>query len=533
MSVALASVPAEVEAVEDAAVRRCRDRYEARNLLWRISKLGRRVDEQGRNIAGPLQQCGRHTRGQVSVRVGVDSDGERQPSLTGLMHCSSVWACPVCSARINDHRSKVLAEALHRWDSQGGKVCMVTLTVRHDRHHSLASVWEAVSAAWTAATSGGTWVDAQDQFGAVPVTRWKTKQRDYVKYKVPVEGYAIPWWRVFEVTHGVNGWHVHVHALLLVGGDFTDTDAASLGSIMWKRWDGAAQRAGLPAGQMLTDDGRPLGLDARVVKGDPSHVLGYYFSKAVYELTGSRFKTGKVRGEHRAPFGILADLVRDGQAGKQLLTPAQRRRLLALWYEWEETSRGHLQMGRSRGLLELLGMTDWKPAGSALGADATDDAIVDSDELRTSPVTWVYDVPDDIWRTVCRRGLDYHLWAAFRHSDWAGLQFLRSLGASWSGDVPDGAHPGRWRGQVEPGPDDWVRRLAARDRGPGREGSLPAEGEPTYIEGAVILEFRCVPVLPAGVCCVWRGRDGEYCGELAAGPAVFCADHQPPGAQPR
>ena len=278
---------------------------------------------------------------------------------------------------------------------------------------------------------------------------------------------------------------------------------------------------------MLTDDGGPLGLDARVVKGDPSHVLGDYFSKAVYELTGSRFKTGKVRGEHRSPFGILADLVRDRQAGKKLLTPAQRRRLLALWYEWEETSRGHLQMGRSRGLLELLGMTDWKPAGSALGADATDEAIVDSDELRTSPATWVYDVPDDIWRTVCRHGLDYHLLAAFRHSDWAGLEFLRSLGASWSGDVPDGAHPGRWRGQVEPGPDDWVRRLAARDRGPGREGSLPAEGEPTYIEGGVILEFRCVPALPAGVCCVWRGRDGEYCGELAIGPAVFCADHQP------
>ncbi|WP_144276137.1 protein rep [Pseudonocardia sp. Ae717_Ps2] len=109
----------------------------------------------------------------------------------GLATCGSVWACPVCSAKISARRSKDL-EQLINWNAdRGGTVALLTLTMRHHRGHSLRELRRALSAAWRHLTQSRGW------------KRWKTDlDMDYVR---GVEG-----------THtDLNGWHLHIHALLI------------------------------------------------------------------------------------------------------------------------------------------------------------------------------------------------------------------------------------------------------------------------------------------------------------------------------
>lgn len=418
MSDALSSLEP-LPTVEEVIARRRGDRYSARRWLWRNSHNKR------------VTQCGRFVRSSaVAVKVTEHADGRREAGYGNLEHCGSVWGCPVCSARILQARSLMTAEVLHRADAKGWKIVLVTLTVRHNRRQPLGVLWDGVAAAWAGATSG-TWTDDQLEYG--PVKNEKGQGR-------------IPWLRVFEVTHGINGWHVHVHALLLVRADVTEADARALGIRMWTRWDRRAQKVGLSAG-VLRDPvtGDLVGVDAKVFAGDPSKILGDYFSKAVYELTGARFKLGQVKGQHRTPWGVLADLVtgEDGFNG-HALTPSQRKRLRAIWYEYEEASQGRRLMGRSKNLLDVLDMRDWEPS---------DQEIVD-EELGGEIV---YLIGPDDWRSICRHGLDAVVLAAFETSVAGGkamVEAISRLQAAVSPRVDDPPPP-----QV---PDDLVLRAGRK-----------------------------------------------------------------------
>lgn len=310
--------------------------------LWRSSAIKR------------VTHCGRVTLGSdVVIRASVGADGQRHAGVAGVVHCGSVWACPVCSAKIAAQRSAMVGEVLRRWVERGGSVAMVTLTVRHSKGDPLATVWDAVSAGWRAATRSSAWDQLQRVYGTEMVTG--KGSRAALRYRIP----SI---RVVEVTHGANGWHVHVHALLLLRGGVEVDQVPQIGASMWGRWDRAVQRAGLRGGDLAQ-------MDAHLIRWDPRGVtpLAEYFAKATYEVTLAGNKSA--RGGNRTPFQVLACMV-EYASGELVQGDNDAARDRRIWGEWERSSRGRRQIGITNGLLDVLEMRDWMP---------TDEEIVEAE----------------------------------------------------------------------------------------------------------------------------------------------------------
>jgi hypothetical protein len=156
--------------------------------------------------------------------------------MSGLAHCGSVWACPVCSAKIATRRAEELADVM-RWAlEQGCSASMVTLTMQHHKGQRLADSWNALAKAWARVTSGKQWVNDQAAAG--------------------LQG----WIKAVEVTTGKNGWHVHVHVLMIWRDTIDGVTATRVGERMWRRWQRALQRHGFDS--LLEDSkGHRVGLD--------------------------------------------------------------------------------------------------------------------------------------------------------------------------------------------------------------------------------------------------------------------------------
>ncbi len=119
-------------------------------------------------------------------------DGERVAGYRGLASCGSVWACPRCSAIINQHRATELRGALSSWGEQGGTAALLTLTIRHHPGQRLRDLWDGVVGSWSRLTAGRPWKEFKARTGVAGAVR------------------------VVDVTHGASGWHVHLHVLLLL-----------------------------------------------------------------------------------------------------------------------------------------------------------------------------------------------------------------------------------------------------------------------------------------------------------------------------
>lgn len=365
---------------------RRRERYAARTVLWRESQIDR------------CRGCGlrRHDAEQdVQVRVSTDAEGVRRAGFGNLQSCGSVWCCPVCSHKIAAERNTEIQAALRWWTSDPTRaVSLVTFTVRHRRQNRLRTVWDTVASAWDAVTSGGAWKAEQRQWG-VPTARvqatGKRAGRIHLAHRIHVI-------RVFEVTYGGNGWHVHVHALLLHHADLEDKQLRLLAGQMFTRWKAVCVDRGLGAPTLRH------GIDARRLHGDPSAALGEYFTKAAYrashEVThGAHTKTA--RHGNRTPFQILADVVAKGEADD-----------LDTWHEWERGSKGRRQIAWSTGLRKMVPTVE--------EVERTDEEIADD----TLDGTIVADVPQTSWSAVCGAGVQGELLDAFERSDADGHAFL-------------------------------------------------------------------------------------------------------------
>ena len=345
------------------------DRYAARSVLWRESALPR-VRACGLNAQGsqhdPMSGKQVSRDPHISIRVTPTPEGNRA-GFSGVQSCGSTWACPVCSEKIQSARTDEVTRALAEAHRRGWVAAFVTLTVRHSRKHSLSEVWAAVSAGWRAATSGSR-------------SAWEADRFAY-----GIRGYI----RLTEVTHGdANGWHVHVHALMLLDpaaarvADLSDDgrlhlrDVQELGESMLGRWSAAVKRHG--SGFVPS---RRHGLDVRLVTDDAAD-LAAYFAKNVYSVKSTASAAADVTSSHSktarhgnvTPFGILDRIVNapevlNESTGELVRRPASRD--LALWHEWERASKGKRQLLWSNGLRADLG----------IGAEVDDQAVVDDAAL--------------------------------------------------------------------------------------------------------------------------------------------------------
>jgi hypothetical protein len=354
------------------------ERYAARHTLWSESTLRR------------VRNCGRAPRSNaegVGVRV-TEVEGRRVSGYSRLQHCGSVWACPVCQSVIASRRQQEIAAALTEWQQRGGRVVLGTFTMRHREGQSLRSLWRALGKAWHGVTSGRGW--AEDSLGHGQVL---------VDDDGGLRG-SIPRIRVVEVTHGPNGWHVHVHALFLLPGTATDATVAALETRLYGRWVAGLGKHGL-------DATRRRGADLRLLQGDCADALGDYFVKGRYSAADSA-SFEAARGDlkrpadgHRSPFGILASLVETGDADD-----------LDLWREWETVSRGRRAIEWSRGLrADLLGSD----------LEVSDEDLADGEDLGDEDLVLI---DADTFREITRARADLSLLRAFERSEVEGRRHL-------------------------------------------------------------------------------------------------------------
>lgn len=355
-----------------------------------------------------VRWCGRKMLGPTVAVLPGSGDGEVGAGFGGLVTCGSVWVCPVCAGKIAAERVQELSHVLNWAVDQGKTIAMVTLTMRHKgKSGRLAKAWDGATAGWSAITSGGGWKSESEEKYADRLAAWYAKppskrRRKPVRRIGAAEEYGVTGWvKAVEATHGKNGWHVHVHAIMILDDAVSDSRLQEFGNCLFARWERGLAKKGYTA---LRDSG---GLDVtRITAGED--LAPYLVKMAAVEATTGGFKEG--RGENRTPFQIAQDLIDAGEARDQ-----------QLWLEWSEGSLGRRQMGWSVGLRKAAGLgaakTDEEIADERVMGDA--EVFIFRDDWRNR-VRDDYDLQDSILEVIQTRGAarlhDYLSWIGIEHA---------------------------------------------------------------------------------------------------------------------
>lgn len=307
-------------------------------------------------------KCG-HCRTGTQVGIGV-RDGRAR--FQGLVRCGLVWLCAVCTATIRARRAEEVSQ-LYGWHKPHGDTLMLTLTVRHAMGDDLQRIRKGVANAWRALQSGKHWI-------ALKAT---TGLRGYV--------------RALEVTHGANGWHPHLHVLLLLP-PMAPRAIAALRARLSARWQSAVART-LGVDHVPNDH---LGCDLRL-----AHEADY-ITKLGLEISDMGTKHG--RSGNRSPWEIAEDYAagRDAADG-------------ALWRAYAEGMKGARMLTWSKGLRHAAG----------LGVEPTDEQIVDDEERAAAVCVFMMD--SHVWDIVRWGPVERLLEAAetgSEHNVWHALNDL-------------------------------------------------------------------------------------------------------------
>lgn len=330
-------------------------------------------------------KCGRCR--YLENSVGIQLKGGRA-HFTGLVHCGSAWECPVCMYTISARRAEEVRTVVAKHRAAGGGAYMLTLTLPHDAGDDLRPLRQHVTRAWSKVQAGA------------PYKRWKAR--------LGIVGTI----RALEVTHGPNGWHPHLHVLILTAssienaatGQLTD-DAIAYKNFVFSRWV-----------KWITQPNDETGKTYRAPSDEhgvtlvPSHRDEYIAKLGLAdELTRGSWKKGESVSRHRTPLQILSDIWR---ASKQVSRGNPRDR--ALWMEYAENMYRAKQLTWSRGLRDLY----------ELGDEQTDLDIVSEDERSGKLVGFVR---SELWDTRVKWNVDVQLRILAMTERWGVEGFVREI----------------------------------------------------------------------------------------------------------
>lgn len=225
--------------------------------------------------------------GEVAVLRGTE---HCTAFFRGLVACGSVWACPVCAAKVQERRREEIAKGFAWAYENGLQPVMVTLTAPHKLWHELESLLLQQRAALRMLRKGRGW--------------------DKFMLRAGYQGLI----RALETTRGRNGWHPHTHEVWMVSAEVKAEDLAAQIS---SKWASACMRAGLLKPEQM----EAFHAHAVDVKGWCS--TSDYLAKADdakhwgadREMAKGSTKKGRAKGLH--PFGLLANAAEgDLGAGK-------------------------------------------------------------------------------------------------------------------------------------------------------------------------------------------------------------------------
>jgi hypothetical protein len=195
----------------------------------------------------------------------------------------------------------------------GGGAEFLTLTLPHTAGCALGTTRRLAADAWKRVQQGRGWLA--------------------IRKSVEITGTI----RVLEVTHGINGWHPHMHVLVLTGRPLIASERGQLLNYAFTAWRQSVVLAGQKA---------PLREHTTISAVRDVTDVAQYVTKlgAALEMTQGAAKEGRRTGQ-RTPFAILSDFLRDADAAD-----------LELWQTWERGIKGARQLTWSRGLRALYGV---------------------------------------------------------------------------------------------------------------------------------------------------------------------------------
>jgi hypothetical protein len=234
---------------------------------------------------------------------------------------------------MREGRAREIDGGVSRHIASGGGVAFLTVTVPHDAGMALAAVWSTMQRAWTAT--------------------WAGKAAMTMKADLGIVGSI----RTVEVTYGRNGWHPHVHALVLTEAPLEVDQEAALFLFTLTRWRHNVVRQGWPQPSAV------IGFDyERVALVGGSTALGRYVAKvrAEDDLQGVEIVGWHV-GRELARADVKRSRIEGGMSPFQLAAHAVEtgeKWAVMRWREWEQGSKGRRAIMWSPGLRDRLGLTD-------------------------------------------------------------------------------------------------------------------------------------------------------------------------------
>jgi hypothetical protein len=250
---------------------------------------------------------------------------------------------------------------------------LVTFTLAHDASDNLNVVFTALKRARKLLVSGRASIAFRDQWGIVGSVR------------------------ALELTHGVNGWHPHLHVLYFFN---QEVPILPFEAAIKSRWSECVQSAGRYASW-------DHGCDVRFSDSDISAYIAKWGTEpswtTAHEMTKAVTKTGRRKG--RTPAQLLADyLAGDKDAGR-------------LWLQYAVNFKGERQLYWSKGLRDLLGL-DWEKTDEEIADEQPEIAIV------------LASLTMGAWRVVLAKDARGELLAKAASGDPAEVEaFIHSLGA--------------------------------------------------------------------------------------------------------
>ena len=269
-------------------------------------------------------------------------------SYGNLQTCGSVWACPICASKVSEHRRAELVALTDAHKQTGGVALLATRTFPHHANQSLETLLSALSVAENKYKQGNPWRKLVARFGLVGTVR------------------------TIECTYGANGWHPHIHEILLLKAPLTPDNHAALQTALYLRWVSAATRAGLPTPSTTH------GLDLR----DGTHAAKYVSKWGIEaELTKWHLKRGK--NQSLTPF----DFLRIALDGSEASLSAR-----SLYIEYATAFSGRRQLVYSPGLRNLY-LTTPEQTDEEAAAGTDDGAAILANLNQTE------------WKHILRHGL--------------------------------------------------------------------------------------------------------------------------------
>lgn len=288
-----------------------------------VVRINKKTGEEHRSYVHRVNYCLKR-RISKDKAVGVLYNEKRGKAHYGnLQRCGSVWTCPICAAKITEGRREEVKTGFKNWHDKGGYIVMATFTNRHHIGDNLEDLLSGQKKAFK-------------KF-------WeKTKLTTHLKH-LGYKGRLV----ATEVTHGVNGWHPHYHAIMFFEHEVSPEEIQTL---LGLEWQDACKKSGM----------KIPSLDNGVLVHDAAYADRYVTKWGLEEeITKGHVKKG--REGSLTPFDILRQSEDDPYYGK-------------LFRQYADAFKGKRQLVWSKGLKEMLGIVEI--SDEELAVETEKDSIV-------------------------------------------------------------------------------------------------------------------------------------------------------------